>query len=99
LKAKRRINGGKHERREGAGIPLKRPVLNANLRAYRPLSGLIGFPRPTSTQAIFWSGLFSPGLRPIGRLPANWPVRGTSLDILGRAEERCGREGWRRNRS
>ena len=49
------------EERE-VGIPFKRSVFNANHRAYRRLSGLIGFRRPIEF------GLYRP------RLFSEWPA-------------------------
>jgi len=52
------IKDGEREKDGGARIPLKRSVLNANHRAYRRLSGLIGFGRPAEF------GLYRPRLLP-----------------------------------
>jgi len=54
----------------GAKIPLKRSVLNADHRAYRRLSGLIGFSRPAEF------GLYQPRLLPVWPALA-WPVGNT----------------------
>jgi len=63
----------------GAGIKtdLKRSVLNANHHAYRRLSGLIGFGKPTEF-GLYWFRLFSerPALAwPIGN--TNWTCPGS----------------------
>jgi len=55
----KQIKDGEHENGEGAKIPLKQSVLNANHLAYRPLSGLIGFGRPAKF------GLYWPRLHPV----------------------------------
>jgi len=73
------IKNGEREKGGGAKIPLKRSVLNANHRAYRCLSSLIDFGRPTefglyrprllpARPALAWAMACRPGYRRPGRL-------------------------------